>query len=122
MNLTPFEIEIAKSLNIPLKSDRDPDVCDWIISYNFLDEIYDISDTLDDPISLEEIEVVLISLIKYKSQKMSGHDNPWPLSDVLEKLIWSSEYLLNKKDYDGHCHEEIRHCINRGKEILTHLK
>lgn len=30
-------------------------------------------------------------------------DKPWPTKDVLEKLIWATEYLLHEKDYDGHC-------------------
>lgn len=48
-------------------------------------------------------------------------DNAWPTKDVLSKLIWATEYLLNEKDYDGHGHEEVRHCVERGKEILKSL-
>jgi hypothetical protein len=49
-------------------------------------------------------------------------DNPWPLYDVLQKLIWASEYLLNEKSYDGGNYEEISHCVKRGKEILKKIK
>ena len=48
-------------------------------------------------------------------------DNPWPAKDVIEKLIWATEYLLNNKDYDGHNHEELRYCVNRGREIINNL-
>jgi len=48
--------------------------------------------------------------------------NPWPTKDVLEKLIWATEYLLHDKSYDGHNHEELQICVNRGNEILNQLK
>lgn len=50
-----------------------------------------------------------------------GLDQPWPLKDVLAKLVESSETLLDGYNYDGHYHEEIRICVNRGKEILDIL-
>ncbi len=48
-------------------------------------------------------------------------NNPWPTKDVLAKLIWATEYLLHEKNYDGHNHEELNRCVNRGKEILKEL-
>lgn len=49
-------------------------------------------------------------------------ENPWPTIDVLKRLIWASEYLVNEKDYDGLNHEEITLCVKRGKEILELMK
>lgn len=46
-----------------------------------------------------------------------GNADPWPLKDVLAKLIEAAEILLVKKDYDGHGWEEIHHAINRAKKI-----
>jgi len=48
-------------------------------------------------------------------------NNAWPTKDVLSSLIWATEYLLNKKSYDGHNHEELLTCVNRGKEILENI-
>lgn len=48
-------------------------------------------------------------------------DEAWPTKDVLSKLIWASEYLLHKKSYDGHNHEEINICVKRAKNILELL-
>lgn len=50
-----------------------------------------------------------------------GLDNPFPLVDVLSQLKWATEYLLHKKDYDGHNHEELNQCVRRAKEIVEHL-
>ena len=50
-----------------------------------------------------------------------GLDNSWSLKDVLNKLIEASEILLHQKNYDGHGWEEINHCVERGKEIVSTL-
>lgn len=46
---------------------------------------------------------------------------PWPTKDVLTQLIWATEYLLNDNSFDGHGHEELNICLNRGKEILKEI-
>lgn len=82
---------------------------------------------LQDPI--ENIKSKLQSLLSSPQQEKEEVfslpleiDNPWPTKDVLGKLIWASEYLLNEKSYDGHNHEEIRICIERGKDILKNIQ
>lgn len=49
----------------------------------------------------------------------SGMDTPWPLRDVLAKLIDATEHLLDDHDCDTHGHEEYRAAINAGKLLLT---
>lgn len=46
-----------------------------------------------------------------------GADQPWPLRDVLNKLIEASDILLHNKSYDGHGWEEISHAAERGRYI-----
>jgi len=50
-----------------------------------------------------------------------GEDQPWPLTDVLKKLIEASEILLHKKNYDGHGWEEIRHAVEVAKQKVRLL-
>lgn len=59
---------------------------------------------------------------KAEVERLKGCDNAWPLQDVLTKLVDASDYLLHRKDYDGHGHEELLHCVKRGKEIISQLK
>ena len=54
-------------------------------------------------------------------QSVLALDNAWCLKDVLKKLIDASEILLLQKNYDGHGWEEISHCVDRGKEIVSIL-
>jgi hypothetical protein len=51
-----------------------------------------------------------------------GLANPWPLIDVLGKLIEATEILLHDKNYDRHGWEEMNHCVIRGKEIVSILQ
>jgi Holliday junction resolvasome RuvABC DNA-binding subunit len=53
---------------------------------------------------------------------MLGYNNAWPAQDVLEKLLWATDYLLHKKDCDVHGWEEIEVCWQRGKEILAKMR
>jgi len=55
------------------------------------------------------------------TDEILGIYNPWPLTDVLGKLIFATEYLLHEKNYDGHDHEELQICVQRGKEIINWL-
>lgn len=57
-------------------------------------------------------------IVEYKLLDLT---NPWPLKDVLNKLIEATEILLHQKNYDGHGWEEISHCVQRGKEIINNL-
>lgn len=45
-------------------------------------------------------------------------DNPWPLRDVLGKLVEAAEILLHRCDYDGHGYEEFLAAIDRAKELV----
>lgn len=54
-------------------------------------------------------------------QSVLALDNAWCLKDVIKKLIEASEILLHQKNYDGHGWEEISHCVDRGKEIVSIL-
>ena len=54
-------------------------------------------------------------------QSVLALDNAWCLKDVMKKLIEASEILLHQKNYDGHGWEEINHCVERGKEIVSIL-
>lgn len=49
----------------------------------------------------------------------TGMDTPWPLRDVLAKLIAATEHLLDDHACDTHGHEEFRTAANRGKELLA---
>ena len=50
--------------------------------------------------------------------KLLSHDNPWPLNDVLKKLIEASEILLHDLNYDGDGWEKIDICKKRGEDII----
>lgn len=53
---------------------------------------------------------------------IAGMDQPWPLTDVLEKLLEASEHLLQDHDCDVHGHEEFKIACLRGREILKTLR
>lgn len=44
---------------------------------------------------------------------------PWPLRDVLAKLVEAGDILMHEKNYDGHGWEQISHAIERGKAALS---
>lgn len=46
-------------------------------------------------------------------------DEPWPLRDILAKLVEAADILLDEKDYDGHGWEQIAGCRDRAKAILA---
>lgn len=48
-------------------------------------------------------------------------DKPFPTKDVLAILIRATEYLLQRKNYDGPDYEEMEICVAKGKEILDSL-
>jgi hypothetical protein len=49
-------------------------------------------------------------------------DQPWPLVDVLKKLIEASDILLHEKNYDRNGWEEHEHCFREGNKIVELLK
>lgn len=49
------------------------------------------------------------------------NDQPWPLNEVLGKLIEAAEILLHRKNYDGPDHEEIFLSVKRAKEYQLFL-
>lgn len=48
-------------------------------------------------------------------------DKPFPLKDILSRLVKASEYLLNDKNYDGPDYEELGHCVTGAKEVIEWL-
>lgn len=50
------------------------------------------------------------------------NDKTWNTHDVIAKLCEATDILLHKKDYDGHGHEEILICLERGRELLQQIK
>jgi hypothetical protein len=51
-----------------------------------------------------------------------GMDTPWPLHDVVAKLIEATQHLLDHHQCDVHGHEEFRTAANRGHEYLAALR
>jgi hypothetical protein len=47
----------------------------------------------------------------------AGMDTPWPLHDVLAKLIEATEHLLDQHNCDTHGHEEYRTAAIAGKDL-----
>lgn len=64
------------------------------------------------------LERQLLSRIE-RLEEIVGAGKPWPLNDVLKRLIDAGEILLHKKGYDGTDHEEIFGCVQRAKEIIN---
>lgn len=48
--------------------------------------------------------------------------DPYPLVDVLERLVWATKYLLHEKSYDGGNYEELEQCVRRADETILMLK
>jgi len=47
---------------------------------------------------------------------------PWPLPDVLEKLLEATEHLLKDHDCDAHGHELFRRAVKVGRDILPLMR
>jgi hypothetical protein len=69
----------------------------------------------------KQIPQLLETAVMPSLQSVLAMDNAWCLKDVMKKLIEASEILLHQKNYDGHGWEEINHCVERGKEIVSIL-
>ncbi len=63
----------------------------------------------------------LTELLKETAREQREVDSPWPLKDVLVKLIHAANILLHATDYDGHGYEEIEESVKRAKEIVLKL-
>ncbi len=61
------------------------------------------------------------SQMNKKVSEILMQSEPWPLTDILKRLIDAADILLHKKDYDGSDHEEIYLSMNKAKEWLTQL-
>lgn len=57
-----------------------------------------------------------------KPSENLGMDTPWPLSDVLAKLIEATEHLLDTHGCDTHGHEAFRTAAVRGKGYLDEMR
>jgi hypothetical protein len=49
-------------------------------------------------------------------------DTPWPLPDVLAKLIEATEHLLDGHSCDAHGHELFRRATEVGKTMLLEMQ
>lgn len=72
--------------------------------------------------AITNIHLPEIAKLKEENERLKGLCEPYPLSDVLSRLIDASEFLLIHYSYDGHNYEEIECCIRRAKEINQFLK
>ena len=59
--------------------------------------------------------------IKWLNSVIGAYD-PYPLISVLQRLVFATEYLLNKKDYDGHNYEELEQSVRRAIETIAILR
>lgn len=50
-----------------------------------------------------------------------GVGEAWPITDVLMKLIESTEYLLDVKNYDRQGWEEVSHCTKVGRKMVSDI-
>lgn len=50
------------------------------------------------------------------------NDQPWNSADVLKKLVWATNHLLQNKNYDGPNYEELNVCVKRGEELIAFLE
>lgn len=75
---------------------------------------------INDRISVEKEPTTVSSAGKEVSDLLGTHE-PWPLTDVLLKLIESTEYLLHVNNYDRHGWEEVSHSTKIGSEYLDKL-
>lgn len=51
-----------------------------------------------------------------------GIGEAWAITDVLMKLIESTEYFLDVKDYDRHGWEEVSHCTKVGRKMISDIQ
>lgn len=47
-----------------------------------------------------------------------GLGESWPITDVMQKLVESTEYLLDVKNYDRTGWEEVSHCTKLGRQYV----
>jgi hypothetical protein len=50
---------------------------------------------------------------------MSGMDTPWPINEILQKLIEATDHLLNDHNCDHHGYEQYQQAANAGRQILS---
>lgn len=50
-----------------------------------------------------------------------GVGEAWPITDVLMKLIESTEYLLDVKNYDRQGWEEVSYCTKVGRKMVSDI-
>ncbi len=53
--------------------------------------------------------------------EIMGLDTPWPLLEVLSRLIEASDILLKERQYDGHGHEVLSAATDKAREIVSLL-
>ena len=70
---------------------------------------------LDDDIVREKTDTASESAL---SDLLCEHIDPWPLKDVLSKLVEAANILLKDHDYDGHGWEQIQSARDRAISII----
>ena len=54
-------------------------------------------------------------------EKIIRNGNPWPLKDILKKLIEGNKILLNDKSYDGNGWEFLSQAIDQANEVIDYI-
>jgi hypothetical protein len=70
--------------------------------------------------AFQEIIEGLRAELKRKDEAL-GFGEAWPLPDVLSKLVESTEYLLDVKNYDKVGWEEVSHCTKLGRQYIDKI-
>ena len=55
-------------------------------------------------------------------REVFGMSEPWPLNDILAKLVEATQHLLDDHNCDTHGHEEFRHAASGGKACLSRIQ
>lgn len=62
-----------------------------------------------------------IAELRRQLDEISRLDTPWPLHEVLSRLVHAADHLLRDHGCDTHGHEGIRDAAAAGRAILTGL-
>lgn len=68
-----------------------------------------------------ESENTALKLEVDKLKEAFGLNEPWPVTAVLEKLVFAADFLLSQYNYDGQGWEDISHCTDVASEMITKI-
>lgn len=112
-NITKYKADLSK---------LEPGKCFLVKDYNGKEE-YKLSGHIkwlhnEGRLDTSEILLPCSMEVDKLTDEILGLSNPYPLTDVLKRLINAAEYLLHKKSYDGGDYEEIEGCVIIAKETI----